>query len=192
MILCHSSGANIQNPSILCREKWHMEIILWTIVVGCVRFVVTLLLLQRTNPIDLLQSWIKFQFLAHYWRSFISFIQGARKIIYKRTLLTMHFLDWSCVVSMIKLALVASTSSHIDTRRKSNRFVHDDVRVGDQTHMNKMSIPTMWKFVLFSPFYSKIWLFQSIVIIRELKITSMPSLLAVQLLNITKLNATLL
>ena len=78
-------------------------------------------------------------------------------------------MDFIYTASVMKSALIAGPGSKSETRLKQYRFGYDRVQVSNHIHRNRMVIPTMLKFVLFGPFYSKIGLDWSITVVRETK-----------------------
>ena len=78
------------------------------------------------------------------------------------------FGDWTYIAGVIRLAILGGKSPHGDARNKSYRFGLVDVRVGNHIYGKQiMVVPTMLKFLLFGPFYSKIGLDPSITVVKE-------------------------
>ena len=83
------------------------------------------------------------------------------------TLIMCFYLDYTYIAGTIRTALLVGASPHGDAKKRKYRFGFDDVRVGNHVYRKTMCIPTMLKFLLFGPFYSKIGLDPCITVVRE-------------------------
>ena len=85
------------------------------------------------------------------------------------TLIMSFYMDYTYIAGTIRLAIIGGASPHGNAKNRRYRFGFDDVRVGNHVYRKQMVVPTMLKFLLFGPFYSKIGLDPCITVARETK-----------------------